>query len=255
MAWLMGRFFCRQTSEAIPRQSISSPVESPLTQPTISTVTDTQTIEHAATEETSSGITFEDTELEIPFLTMQASTSIVTDAHFAETGDVSRTEAKESDLHTTKHCIPVWAAYNSMINTDTATNQQKPIDQVHALPLINAPAHEWQTLTTSRLQIHKLNQLVRNDVLNTPVCVWLDMDLYKRVAKLAYLDPSQYANKWIESPGQFHTVLCALRCLGQTVDSSGLDEAWVHTAGRHVHQCDCHADYNHITIEQYNATK
>ena len=35
------------------------------------------------------------------------------------------------------------------------------------------------------------------------------------------------SDKWIEFPGQFHTVLCVLRCLGQTVESSGLDQAWV----------------------------
>ena len=60
-----------------------------------------------------------------------------------------------------------------------------------------------------------------------PLCVWLDMDLYKRVIKLPYLHPELYKDKWIESPGQFHIVLCALRCLGQTVEGSGLDNAWV----------------------------
>ena len=53
------------------------------------------------------------------------------------------------------------------------------------------------------------------------------MDLYKRVLKLAYLYPELCEDKWIVSPGQFHIVLCALRCLGQTVDGSGLNNAWV----------------------------
>ena len=30
--------------------------------------------------------------------------------------------------------------------------------------------------------------------------------------------------KWILSPGQFHISLCALRCLGRTVEGSGLEE-------------------------------
>jgi len=90
--------------------------------------------------------------------------------------------------------------------------------------VINAASHEWSTLTTALHQLQKLNELVNEDI-STPICVWLDMDLYKRALKLPYLD-EQYRNKWILDPGQFNTVLCALRCLGQTVDSSGLDEAW-----------------------------
>ena len=28
------------------------------------------------------------------------------------------------------------------------------------------------------------------------------------------------------SPGAFHTEICALRCLGRTIEGSGLDDAW-----------------------------
>ena len=52
------------------------------------------------------------------------------------------------------------------------------------------------------------------------------MDLYKRVLKLTCLYPELYEDNWIASPGQFHIVLCVL---GQTVDGSGLDNAWVET--------------------------
>lgn len=53
------------------------------------------------------------------------------------------------------------------------------------------------------------------------------MDLYKRIRKLQIIDP-QFDGKVIASPGPFHVVLCALRCLGATIENSGLDEAWVH---------------------------
>ena len=56
--------------------------------------------------------------------------------------------------------------------------------------------------------------------------VWLDMDLYKRVHKLSFLD-HQFQDNIIPSPGPFHIVLCALQCLGATVESSGLDVAWI----------------------------
>ena len=53
----------------------------------------------------------------------------------------------------------------------------------------------------------------------------MGMDLYKRALKLEYLAP-QYKNKWVLCPGAFHTVICVLRCLGKTVEGSGIDEAW-----------------------------
>ncbi|CAB3982955.1 Hypothetical predicted protein [Paramuricea clavata] len=52
------------------------------------------------------------------------------------------------------------------------------------------------------------------------------MDLYKRVLKLEYLD-FQYKDKWVVCPGAFHMAVCALRCLGKTIEGSGIDEAWV----------------------------
>ena len=105
------------------------------------------------------------------------------------------------------------------------------MDKVHALPLINSPAHEWTTLTTALVQLHNLNQLMRTDDRldnSEPALVWLDMDLYKRVRKLAFLD-HQFQDNIIASPGPFHIILCALRCLGVTVESSGLDMAWIET--------------------------
>ena len=132
-----------------------------------------------------------------------------------------------------KQYIPVWSAYNSLLA------KEQVVDNVHALPLINAPAHEWPTLVTSLLNLHNINVINTEPENKMPVCVWLDMDLYKRVLKLPYLDPQLYNGKWIESPGQFHTVLCALRCLGQTVESSGLDQAWV--------QADI---YSNVTVAQ-----
>ena len=53
----------------------------------------------------------------------------------------------------------------------------------------------------------------------------LDVDLYKRIVKLEYLHP-EFKNKLVFSPGGFHTLICALRCLGRTIEGSGLDDAW-----------------------------
>jgi hypothetical protein len=121
--------------------------------------------------------------------------------------------------------VPVWSAYNSILCSQT-TEGHKPIDKVHALPLINTPAHEWSTLITALVQLYRLNANPNIQNGRQPALVWLDMDLYKRVRKIPFLDP-QFSGRIIESPGPFHTVLCALRCLGVTLESSGLDQAWV----------------------------
>ena len=40
------------------------------------------------------------------------------------------------------HNIPTWTAYNSLLALT------KPLTETNALPLIPAPAHQWQTLIT-----------------------------------------------------------------------------------------------------------
>jgi len=88
-------------------------------------------------------------------------------------------------------------------------------DLAFSLPIINAPAHEWTTLVTSLDQLCKLNELVCGS--DRKLTVTFDMDLYKRVLKLPYLD-SRYADSWVVCPEAFHTELCALRCLGKTIE-------------------------------------
>ena len=60
---------------------------------------------------------------------------------------------------------------------------------------------------------------------HTKVLVTMNMDLYKKALKLEHLN-EMYSEKWMLSPGGFHIVVCALRCLGRTIEHSGLDEAW-----------------------------
>ena len=140
-------------------------------------------------------------------------------------------ESHEDQVET-RQVIPVWAAFNSLLKPSEINKDESPLDKVYPLPLINSPAHQWQTLVTALTQLFKLNEYVRKDSEAVPqgeakpVLVWLDMDLYKRVRKLSFLDPF-FGGKIIESPGPFHTVLCALRCLGAMLENSGLDNAWV----------------------------
>ncbi len=73
------------------------------------------------------------------------------------------------------------------------------LDKVHTLPLLNATAHEWTSLTTALVQLHNLSKLENDHTAPSPVLVWLDMDVYKRVRKMPYLDP-KFSDMTIESP-------------------------------------------------------
>jgi hypothetical protein len=119
--------------------------------------------------------------------------------------------------------VPLWSAYNSLTQVPLPTDAPTAVDKAFGLPIIKAPAHEWTTLVTSLDQLSRLNELVSGA--DSKLVATMDMDLYKRALKLEYLDP-KYKNKWVLCPGAFHTVLCALRCLGRTIEGSGLDEAW-----------------------------
>ena len=122
--------------------------------------------------------------------------------------------------------LPVWSAFNSLIcsSSTDSEHQLELLDSDHILPIVNAPAYELKTLVTVLGTLYKLNLAVcPNDPCR--ILVTLDMDLYKRAVKLEHLQ-SQYSGKWMLCPGGFHIVLCALRCLGRTVEQSGLDEAW-----------------------------
>ena len=74
-----------------------------------------------------------------------------------------------SDKDVLTQNIPVWAAYNSLLTSTNTTKHELSLDAVHALPLINSPTHEWKTLVTSLMQLHKLNVLTRGPDSTRPV--------------------------------------------------------------------------------------
>ena len=122
-----------------------------------------------------------------------------------------------------KQHVHLWSAYNSLVHTPDNQDALPLIDKTFSLPIINAAATEWPTLVTAWDQLTRLNTVVTGA--NSTLVVTLYVDLYKRIVKLEYLHP-EFKNKWVFSPGGFHTVICARRCLGRTIEGSGLDDAW-----------------------------
>ena len=116
--------------------------------------------------------------------------------------------------------IPVWRAYNSL---NTSRDLNKSIsDKGHALPIINSSASDWKTLVTVLENLYDLNKIACPD--SGKAKVTFDMDLYKRALKLEHIDPQHYGGKWWLAPGPFHTSKCAVRCLGKTIEKSGIND-------------------------------
>lgn len=132
-----------------------------------------------------------------------------------------RTEAGMEDdlIESCQTTSATWSAYNSSCVTDT-----KPLTKVHPLPLVDAPAHEWQTMMT----VIKQAQYITTEVMgpDKKTVITLDMALYEKARRLELIHP-EYKDKYIFRVGEFHTVLCALRAIGSSIENSGIDYAWI----------------------------
>ena len=114
--------------------------------------------------------------------------------------------------------IPLWSTYNSL-----TSNDDRPLTQVHMMPLINAPAHEWNTLMTILKQAYHITQSVNN---NQKTIITFDMQLYEKVIKMQMLKKPDLDN-FIFRVGELHVVINALRALGTSIENSGLEDTWV----------------------------
>jgi len=95
---------------------------------------------------------------------------------------------------------------------------------IHVLPLIAAPANQWLTLMTVLQLAQNINtQVVGPD---KKTIITLDMDLYARALKLQTLKPDDFKHMVLRV-GEVHTVLCALRAIGSSIEGSGIDDTWI----------------------------
>ena len=114
------------------------------------------------------------------------------------------------------HKIPTWTAYNSLL---TST---KPLTDVNALPLILAPAHEWQTLITVLKQTQQIKCMVMG--YNRKTTITLDVALFER-AKQFEMSRDDFKDKQVLRLGEMHTAMAALRAAGNAIEDTGLEEA------------------------------
>ena len=59
--------------------------------------------------------------------------------------------SQSTDSQDVNQLVPVWSAYNCLVNTPESGQQSPTIaGKAYALPIINAPAHEWSPLYSPR---------------------------------------------------------------------------------------------------------
>ena len=78
---------------------------------------------------------------------------------------------------TEKQNIPTWTAYNSSMRSPI-----KQLTSISMLPLIAAPAHEWNTLLTVLKQAQKITFVVIGEGHKTVLT--FDLQLYEKAVKL-----------------------------------------------------------------------
>jgi len=112
--------------------------------------------------------------------------------------------------------VPVWSAYNSLIN------DVLPVTRVGAPPLLAAPAHEWNTLLTVLMQARNISTKIVGSERKTVIS--LDMGLYLPAKKLQMARDD--LGHLILRPGELHIVMAMLRTIGAYMENSGLDMCW-----------------------------
>ena len=91
-------------------------------------------------------------------------------------------------------------------------------------PPLASPAHEWDTILTILKQSQKITATVVGD--NQKTVITLDMQLYEKAVKLQLHKAPEFNNVLFRI-GEMHTVMAALCALGDSIEDSGIDKAWL----------------------------
>ena len=114
-------------------------------------------------------------------------------------------------------CVPPWSGFNSLISSLTL-----PLTRISTLPLIAAPAHEYQTLLTVLKQAQGINVELMGPHKKTVIT--FDLGLYKPVKQLQMSRPD--LDDIIVRAGELHIIKAMLITIGGFITGSGLDLSW-----------------------------
>ena len=110
-----------------------------------------------------------------------------------------------------------WTAFNQTLIADDLE-----MTTVGYMPIIQAPAHEIDTLNTAVNRCMYISAQLGQEY----TVITVDQALYPKLMELKWTIP-QYREKLIPRLGGLHTSMAFLNVIGQHMQCSGLAEAWV----------------------------
>ena len=113
--------------------------------------------------------------------------------------------------------LPAWTGFNSIVSRAVSDKTR-----VGLLPLINAPAHESDTMWTVIQRCLKISEKVNP---GQSTVLTLDQQLYSKAKELRWCRPEE-CKLLLVRLGSFHTALNFMRVIGQHFTDSGLLEVW-----------------------------
>ena len=134
---------------------------------------------------------------------------------YADTKDIAWFLCRNVDRNNQK--IPMWSGFNQQISTERA-----PQTEIGRLPIINFPAHEYDTIRT----------VIQNCIGMTKAAgqrhtlITFDEQLYCKAKLLQWHRPRECENLIIMLGG-FHTQMNFVKVIGHFMEDSGLSDIWV----------------------------
>ena len=112
--------------------------------------------------------------------------------------------------------MPPWSVFNSL------TTLIMPTTRIATLPLINAPAHEFNTLLIVLMQAQRINTKIAGP--NRKTVILMDLGLYLP-AKQRQMSRSDL-DEIILRIGELHVVKAQIKTIGAYIDGSGISTCW-----------------------------
>ena len=112
--------------------------------------------------------------------------------------------------------IPRWSGFNQLLSSN-----QHQVTMVGPLPIVNAPAHEYETLWTAILRCKAMTRL-RNGKYTV---ITMDEGFYNKEKMLQWAKTEEFKNV-IVVLGGFHTQMTFSKVIGKYLESSGISDIW-----------------------------
>ena len=113
--------------------------------------------------------------------------------------------------------VPSWSGFNAIISKSNS-----PITSIGMLPILQAPADNYDTITTVLNRFISINQKLGQKY----TVIVGNQPLYSRAKELVWATQEMYKNV-IVLLGDLHILFNFLKVIGQHLESSGLDDIWV----------------------------